>query len=204
MSIKYVLDVDAHLVRCIGTARGSMSRSLEMLYYPLPPREGIGWRYIGGNAITVLVDAGMSRDVAVHRLKSLLDDIRDNGIHKRQFDCVDRDARNKSTFKAPISTSRLSYAQKTLARPVAMMTQDHNQDIAVEQQPVYLGKCLPYYIEHIPFVAPYEAAVVIGEGTPPTSVLRRLRRFIRHVERFGLEDCNLPWSGSRELKHKNY
>lgn len=199
MSMKYVFDADAHFVRCIGTARGNVSRTLEMLYYPLPPREGLGWRYIGGNAITVLVDAGMSRDVAVHRLKGIHDDIRDNGIRKRQFDRLGQDERIKSTFKPPISTYHLGYAQKTLAKPVSMITENYNHDVVVEQRAVYLGKCLPHCIEHIPFVAPYEAAVVIDWGAPPTTVMRRLRRFIRHVERFGLDDCNTLPYGPREL-----
>ena len=140
----------------------------------------------------------------MQRLQDLHDDIRVNRVRKRQFDRLDRDKSTKSTFKAPVRTYHLGYAQKILAKPVAMITQNYNHDVVVEHQAVYLGKCLPHYIEHIPFVAPYEAAVTIEWDMDPTTTLRRLRRFIRHVERFGLEACNTPPSSLRELGYDHH
>ncbi|GEP03854.1 hypothetical protein [Methylobacterium oxalidis] len=206
MALKYVFDVDAHTMQCLFTFGYAPGRFLETFCYSRPLNEGGGWRYLGNSVgvVIALVDPALSRTEAAQRLRILHDEVRDNGIREHEFKREDRYNWIESKSSDQISNQKLIYTQDWLARPAAMFVKSWGNRIMVEHNPLYWCAFWPNQIELRSVLTAYEVALAIGRGTPATTVMRRLRRFIRHVERFGLEECNTPPFGPRDLGYSDH
>ena len=201
MSLKYVFDVDACTTQCLFTFGQSAGRLLEVFCFSRPSEEGFGLRYLDNRAGTViaLIDPDLSRNEAAQRLRRLHDEVRDSGVREHEFKREDRFDWTKSKSTEKLGQQELIYNQDYLSRPVAMLVKGAGNGMMVEHNPVYWNAFWPNQIELKPVLQAYEVAVTIGRGTAPTTVMRRLRRFIRHVDRFGLDECNTFPYGPRKL-----
>ena len=200
MGLKYEFDVEAYTMLCLTPSGGEGSRLLETFCFPRPRNHCFGLTHLGSRAgyVVALVDINLSTDEALRGLRALHTEVREHGVQEEAFvrQCNDDDP---CGLDAGTESARpLTYDQEYLAQPVALIRKGWGKQIAVTHRPLYWQAFRKDHILLKPVVPDYAIALGIGRGTSDATVLRRLRRFIRQVERFGLAECNnMPDSGDR-------
>jgi len=190
MDLKYVFDVGKHTNLCLTESKGVVKRRLEILYSPTTTTRRLGWDYLGSwpGTVTLLIDPDLEADDAVDRLRKLHAEIRDRGICKHRFKLATNSSWSREPNGRPSGKQKLEYDQWYMSTPVAKLSMNFRNNVRVDHAQVCRAEFRPDQFLHRPVLQTYQALAMIDPRMSNTKALRHLRRFVRHVERFGLEE----------------